>query len=392
MIEKERFLGAASDPSNEMRTILLAPTGRDAELMCSFISRLEKPCEIVRSISQLCVAIAEGAGAAIVAEEALRGDAIQQLEPVLAGQPSWSDFPLILLIAGGRVTAESERLRTLRKPLGNILLVERPARPETLSSTLETALRSRSRQYQIRDQILQAARAQEALLRTEKLAVTGRLAASIAHEINNPLESVTNLLYLMRTESSIDELRVYVSQAEQELARVAEITKHTLRFYKEPTDPVSFNVFAVVQSVLNLFQSRLAAASVHVNVEAPRSPVLIHANPGELRQVLVNLVSNSLDAMRLGGKLYIRVSADSVGATKGDRVRLTVADTGAGIPADLRARIFEPFVTSKGETGTGLGLWVTGELAKKNGWTIRVRSSSGKFRCGTVFSISMAAA
>src|ERR1700749_1642465 len=162
MIEKERFLGAASDPSNEMRTILLAPTGRDAELMCSFISRLEKPCEILRSISQLCVAIAEGAGAAIVAEEALRGDAIQQLEPVLGGQPSWSDFPLILLIAGGRVTAESERLRTLRKPLGNILLVERPARPETLISTLEGALRGRARQYQIRDQIIQASRTHEA--------------------------------------------------------------------------------------------------------------------------------------------------------------------------------------------------------------------------------------
>ena len=105
--------------------------------MSSFISRLEKPCQIVRSISQLCFAIAEGAGAAIVAEEALRGDAIQQLEPVLADQPPWSDFPLILLIAGGRVTAESERSPHFRKPLGNILLIERPARPEHCRALLK---------------------------------------------------------------------------------------------------------------------------------------------------------------------------------------------------------------------------------------------------------------
>src|ERR1700721_884374 len=115
--------------------------------------------------------------------------------------PSWSDFPVVLLTVSGRVTVESERLRELRRPLGNLFLLERPIRPETLLSTLEIALRGRQRQYQIGDQIDQYARAQAALLRSEKLAVTGRLAASIAHEINNPLEAVTNLLFLLRTES-----------------------------------------------------------------------------------------------------------------------------------------------------------------------------------------------
>jgi signal transduction histidine kinase len=391
MTKKEKLLGSATEQPNEMQTIVFAPTGRDAELMSNFISRLGKQSHTVHSISELCFAIASGAGAAIVAEEALRGDAIQQLEPVLADQPSWSDFPLILLIAGGRVTVESERLRALRKPLGNILLVERPARPETLSSTLETALRSRARQYQIRDQICQAARAQVALIRSEKLAITGRLAASIAHEINNPLEGVVNLLYLMRTESSIEQLRLYLSQAEQELARVSEITKHTLRFYKEPVKPVEVDVITAVDSVLNLYQSRLAAC-VRVKVTAPRSPASIHASPGELRQVLANLVGNALDAMRFGGSLYIRVSVDSFGPMGKKRVRLTVADTGPGIPANILSNIFEPFVTSKGETGTGLGLWVTAELAKKNKWTIKVRSRSGELRCGTVFSIVMAGA
>ena len=391
-MREEISLGSVSEQRSEMRTIVFAPTGRDAELMSSFIARLGKQCIIVRNVSELCSAIAEGAGAAIVAEEALRGDAIRQLEPPLANQPSWSDFPLILLIAGGRVTAESERLRSLRKPLGNILLVERPARPETLSSTLETALRSRARQYQIRDQILQAAQAQEALIKSEKLAVTGRLAASIAHEINNPLEGVTNLLYLMRTEISIDTLRLYIAQAEQELARVSEITKHTLRFYKEPNNPINIDVCTVVDSVLKLYQSRLTAADIHVQVKVPRSPTIVKCNPGELRQILANLLGNSLDAMRLGGELQIRISVDGTGPGQCRRVRLTVADTGPGIPKYLLSKIFEPFVTSKGETGTGLGLWVTGELAKKNGWLIRVRSRSGELRGGTIFSIVMAAA
>jgi signal transduction histidine kinase len=390
MTLKEDGMGSAAEESDEMRTIVFAPTGRDAELLSGFISRLGKLFHIVRSVQELCSAIVIGAGAAIVAEEALRGDAIRQLEPVLANQPSWSDFPLILLIAGGRVTAESERLRALRLPLGNILLVERPARPETLSSTLETALRSRARQYQIRDQIRQAARAQEALIKSEKLAVTGRLAASIAHEINNPLEGVVNLMYLMRSEDSIENLRGYLSQAERELARVSEITKHTLRFYKEPTNPVNVEVSTVVDSVVNLYQSRLAAAGVDVEVRVPKAG--IHGNQGELRQILANLVGNSLDAMRLGGKLHIRVSMDSFGsATRVKRVRLTVADTGPGIPQALLPKIFEPFVTSKGETGTGLGLWVTSELAAKNGWKIRVRSKSEGLRRGTIISIIMAA-
>src|SRR6201999_1234452 len=126
-------------------------------------------------------------------------------------------------------------------------------------------------------------------------------------------------------------------------------------------NPVNVDVFSVVSSVLNLYQPRLAAASVHVEVRAPRSPAVIHANPGDLRQILANLVGNSLDAMRLGGSLHIRVSADSAGPNKSNRVRLTVADTGPGIPDSLRAKIFEPFVTSKGETCTGLGLWVSDE-------------------------------
>jgi signal transduction histidine kinase len=372
----------------ETRTIVLAPTGRDAQLICAVIERVGKPAFIANSISDLCHEIREGAGAAIVAEEACGGDAVAQLQPVFSEQPPWSDFPLILLVAGGRVTAESERLRQLRQPLGNVLLLERPIRPETLLSTLEMAIRGRQRQYQIRDQIQQAELAQEALRRSEKLAVTGRLAASIAHEINNPLESVTNLLYLARSEPSQDVVRQYITLADQELARVTEITKHTLRFYREPSQPSTVDLVKVLDSVLSLYSSRLNAAGVQVNRQIRTSSVLLTTSLGELRQVIANIIGNALDAMRTGGRLAVRISTEEDSWRSGrSTARLTIADNGSGIPQQLITRIFEPFVTTKGETGTGLGLWVTAELARKNGWTIRVRSCAHPPRSGTTFSI-----
>jgi signal transduction histidine kinase len=345
-------------------------------------------CHQVNTVEGLCLEIERGAGAVIVSEEGLVGSAITKLRRVVEQQPPWSDFPLILLTVGGAVTAESERLRELRRPLGNIFLLERPIRPETLLSTLEIALRGRQRQYQIRDQMHQYARAQEALRRSEKLAVTGRLAASIAHEINNPLEAVTNLLFLMRSSPDPSKFHAYLAQADQELARVAEITRHTLRFYREPSHPVDTEVAAVLRSVLVLYNSRLAGANVEVQIEVAAPFATILASPGELRQVIANIVGNAIDAMRHGGRLRIRVSEQS--ARGGfPRVRLSIADTGSGIPASLLPAIFEPFVTTKGETGTGLGLWVTGEIIRRNGWNIQVRSQCGPGQSGTAFSITM---
>ncbi len=254
------------------------------------------------------------------------------------------------------MTAESERLRELRRPLGNLFLLERPIRPETLLGTLEIALRGRKRQYQIRDQMQQYAKAQEALRRSEKLAVTGRLAASIAHEINNPLEAVTNLLYLIRTNPSSEALQKYLDDADQELARVTEITKQTLRFYREPNRPVATEVEAVLHSVLVLFTSRLSAANVIVEPEIRSSGVAVLSSPGELRQVIANLIGNSIDAMRSGGRLRIRISRERACRRDGVQcVRLTIADKGAGIPQELLPDIFEPFVTTKEGNRNRLG-------------------------------------
>ncbi len=376
--------------SHDSRTIVLAPTGKDSVLIAGLLGRRGMPCHVAASVEELCLEIERGAGAAILSEEALSETAITRLRAVIDEQPPWSDFPLVVLTVGGRVTIQSERLRALRQPLGNVFLLERPIRPETLLSTLEIALRGRLRQYQIREQIAQYSRAQEALRRSEKLAVTGRLAASIAHEINNPLEAVTNLLYLMRDCGDAEKSKGYLASADQELARVAEITRHTLRFYREPSHPVDTQVESVLGSVLVLYHSRMAAASVEADVEifAPEARVL--ASPGELRQVIANLVGNAIDAMRHGGRLRLRLSEES-GPGK-PRVRLTIGDTGSGIPRSLLPTIFEPFVTTKGETGTGLGLWVTGEILRRNGWKMQVRTRHGALRSGTVFSLVMPAA
>jgi signal transduction histidine kinase len=370
-----------------LRTIIVAPTGKDGRLIAALLERQSMACHIADSVAAGCEAMLEGAGAAIISEEAFVGGSIRPLLQVLRHQPPWSDFPVILLTVSGRVTLESERLRELRRPLGNLFLLERPIRPETLLSTLEIALRGRQRQYQIRDQIQQYALAQAALLRSEKLAVTGRLAASIAHEINNPLESVTNLLYLMRGNLPPEQRKQFLAEAEQELARVTEITKQTLRFYREPSQPTATDVSAVLDSVLRLHGSRLRAAGVKVHSEILSETVTVLSTPGELRQILANIIGNATDAMRQGGCLTIRISNRKQWQRTGCCVRLTIADNGTGIPPDVLPTIFEPFVTTKGETGTGLGLWVTSQIVKKNGWKIRVRSSRNPARRGTVFSL-----
>lgn len=373
------------------RVIVVAPTGRDASLLADLLRKAGYICEVCPSIGEGCAAIRAGAGAGIIAEESLDPERVAELSDTLRDQPPWSDFPLILLTVSGEVTFRSQRRRAMREPLGNVFLLERPVRPETLISTVENALRSRKRQYEMRDQLQQFSQAQEALRKSEKLAVAGRLAASIAHEINNPLESVTNLLFLMRTANPAN-YAAHLKQAEQELARVTEITKQTLHFYREPARPGPVNVMPVLESVLALYHPRVASAGVHVQREF-QTAIPILAAPGELRQVFSNLIINAVDAMRHGGRLIIRTRSASDPANPAIRgVRVSIADNGVGISKEILHRIFEPFITTKGETGTGLGLWVTAEIVHKLGGHVRVRSRvssqpNDRATIKTVFSI-----
>jgi len=227
--------------------------------------------------------------------------------------------------------------------------------------------------------------AAEALRKAEKLAVAGRLAASIAHEINNPLESVTNLVYLLRSTPLNDEGKRYVQLAEQELARVSAMATQTLKFYRDTNKAVLVDVRELLESVLALYGPRLTAADIRVMREFDTSRGVV-AKAGELRQLFANLVGNAIDAMRAGGTLRLRVRQAATHPFP-HHVRVSVADTGTGIPYELRSKVFEPFISTKGDTGTGLGLWVSKEIIENHGGAIRLRSSTNPHRHGTTFSV-----
>ncbi len=371
----------------QLRVLVVAPTGRDGPLICSLLRTEDVLCANLPTAETARIQLKLGAGAIILTEEALTLPDIGQWTKELAVQPSWSDLPIILLTVAGAVDHENQRNVLFRRPLGNLILLERPVRPETLVSTVQAALRSRSRQYQVREYLVENLRAEEALRTAEKLAVAGRLAASIAHEINNPLEAVVNLLYLVGSSSSLEESKCYAQTAMDELARVSEIVTQTLRFHREPNKPVMVRVPEIVDSALVLYQARLASAQIVLEKDFRECPPIL-ARSGELRQLILNLVGNAVDAMARGGTLKIRIT--NVRKYNNDTragIRLTVADSGSGIPPAIKKKLFEPFVSTKGNNGTGLGLWVSSGIVRKHGGTIQVKSSALSPVTGTVFSI-----
>ena len=233
----------------------------------------------------------------------------------------------------------------------------------------------------IRD-ITNRKQAERALLQNEKLASVGRLASSIAHEINNPLEAVTNLLYLLQLRVADEETNSLVTKAQRELDRVAHIATHTLRFHKQSSDRTEVDLHSVAGSVLELYQVRFENSGIAViNDSAEASPFLCFE--GELRQILFNLVSNAFDAMRAGGRLVLRCRDVTLHPSCQRGIRITVADSGSGMDKDTLRQVFEPFFSTKGIGGTGLGMWITKDLVKKNEGTIRIRSSVRPGRSGT---------
>jgi PAS domain S-box-containing protein len=233
-------------------------------------------------------------------------------------------------------------------------------------------------------------RGEEALRKTEKLAATGRLAASIAHEINNPLEAITNLLYLLSNHTNLPEPALsYVVMAEHEVRRISEITQQTLRFYRQSTLPARANLSELLDSVLSLHHGRLRNLGITVERKYD-STIDIYCFAGELRQVFANLIGNAIDAMSAGGRLVVRARGSRDWSNpERTGVRFQVADTGSGMKPGVKEHIFEPFFTTKEVTGTGLGLWVSSEIVAKHKGTVRVRSrsESPNGQTGTIFEL-----
>ena len=233
----------------------------------------------------------------------------------------------------------------------------------------------------------QQKRAEVALIQSEKLAAVGRLAASISHEINNPLEAVTNLIYLARQDQGIsEEVRAFLTTADQELSRVSQIVSHTLRFYRQSTNASAISAEELLAPTLGLYSGRIANAGIDLSVQHQRSG-LIRCYEGEIRQVLNNLVANAIESMKLGGRLIVRSRPSRFWSTGQQGVRITIADNGQGIEPKVLARIFEAFFTTKGLNGTGLGLWISMGIVTKHRGRLQVSSSAVPERSGTVFSL-----
>jgi PAS domain S-box-containing protein len=224
--------------------------------------------------------------------------------------------------------------------------------------------------------------AEQALIRAEKLAATGRMASTMAHEINNPLGAALNSLYLATLDEGISEATTqYLDLAQRELLRVAQITKQTLGFYRETGLPTKVNLREVTSSVVELYRPKLRNKDIKVELRC-RKDASIFGVEGEVQQIISNLLSNSIDAVSQQGCIRLRVEGPMTLDGGRPIMRLTIADNGGGIQPQHLSQIFEPFFSTKDSTGTGLGLWVTQQLVKKQHGKIRARSKVGT---GTVF-------
>jgi len=229
--------------------------------------------------------------------------------------------------------------------------------------------------------ITEARKTEEALRKSEQLAAAGRLAASIAHEINNPLEAVTNLLYLMTMDSDVKgDTRQLLETADRELRRLSHIAARSLKFYRQHTAPVLSSLDELIESVLFFYETEINMRKIRLERRYRAAPQVLY-HPGEFRQVIANLIGNALDALSRHGRLVVAVRPcrDAAGRPG---VAVTVADNGSGMDREMLDRLFHPFATTKGEAGTGLGLWVSKGILDKHHTKIAVRSRRNS---GTVF-------
>lgn len=384
------------------RVLILAPVGRDAPAMARLLIERGFMARVCEGSAELRACTMEGAGALLLTDEALELPQLPEFLGQLQVQPSWSELPLIILTHGGEPRV-ARLLESVAAAAGGITLLERPLGMATLVRTIEVAVRSRRRQYQVRDLIAESASQIEALKenqriirmqeerlrRVERLAAAGQLAASLAHEINNPLEAVTNTLYILQNFSGLSaEATAVVNTAANEIARVSRIVKQSLSYYRVGKVPKETNLAQILEESLGIFKEKFQKAALQVSTRI-RPETVVFGFSDEIRQAIDNLLLNAIEATPRGGRLVVRLrrSTDHQDRKQPGVARLTIADTGSGISADQLSRLFEPFFTTKAEKGNGLGMWVVQGIVTKHEGSIRIRSSTGYCSSGTVVSI-----
>ncbi len=335
-------------------------------------------CEhiVVGSVEAFLSALETGPVALVLASESVLAEAVEQLSAL-----ENADHPAIPLIA---FVSSEDKPRLLATSGSRVFDVVDVSELDRLAFSVKRAVTANSAYEALK---LEHDAAKELLLSGQKSIAIGRLLASIAHEINNPLEAISNLLYLgQRNLSNRDEVARCLRLAEEELQRVGDITKQILHFHRDTKSLQEVRLDDVLESIVSLYRNRLEMRQIEV-VRQYRSRTSILAHPGELRQAFSNLVANAIDAMPRGGRLTLRVRD-----TLHCKPAVTIADQGEGIGPGALPHLGELLFTTKGEGGTGFGLWVTYQILKKYGASVRVHSSTRMGRSGTTFMLCFAGA
>jgi PAS domain S-box-containing protein len=308
-----------------------------------------------------------------------QGQPIQKVFPIFNEQTHKPvENPVARVLASGRIMGLANHT-VLQRSDGTLVPIEDSAAP-----IFDDQKKLRGVVMVFRDVTLEK-HSQDVMRKAEKLAAAGRLAATVAHEINNPLEAVCNLIYIVRhTPDLPEEVQGYLHMAEQELDRVSHITRQTLGFYRDSSEPEPVQVRAVVESVMKLYDNKMKSKQIAVELKVADCPP-VQGLQGELKQLVANLVSNAADAVGNGGR--IRISVSPAFRAQGNGVEVRVADNGPGVAVENRGRIFEPFFTTKQDVGTGLGLWVSKEIAGRHGGSIEISLDKDNDLGGAVFTV-----
>lgn len=409
----------------EERILVFAPLGRDADVMASVLRRDGLACEVMPDFSALVAAIVAGAGAAILAEEALNGVDSTHLRQWLQGQEPWSDFPFIVLL-GKTIGLQQGAARERLGDLGNLILLERPLNAQTLRSAAVSALRARRRQYQARDvladrertaaslqrsrqelvtlnetlesridertralaqandrlmnEIIERERVQLAMAQYQKMEAVGRLTGGIAHDFNNLLNVVQGSMDLILLMSKDEVAKGRAEIARKACQRGGKLTRQLLAFARNQSlDLRETDIGALFDGVRELVATSLGSRiRLRFDIADDCPPLLADAN--QMEMALLNLAINARDAMPDGGELVFVAACDQPPPgflPPGDYVRIAVTDSGEGMTPELVAKVFEPFFTTKGVKGTGLGLSQVYGMAQQSGGAARILSEPG---------------
>jgi signal transduction histidine kinase/ActR/RegA family two-component response regulator len=380
--------------------LIFAPTGRDPELLAEMLARLQLSARALASIADLCSELGSGAGMVILAEEALTSESVHRLLETIEAQPSWSDIPVLLLTTAAAIARTSQPVLEALRQHTNVTLLERPVHPLTLISAVQSALRARRRQYDVRDYLADRQRSEERVRQAQKMDAVGKLAGGVAHEVNNMMTAVIGFAeYALKQLAPDHAVRPDIEEVIKAGTRAAAVTQQLLAFSRrQPHQPSLLTLQQVIPELGKLLL-RLLGAEHELRIEVPADLPPVLADRNQLEQVLVNLALNARDAMDPGGRLLIEgsvVSIDDATATTpvveirtGRYVRIRVTDSGHGMSAEAREHAFEPFYTTKplGQ-GTGLGLSTVYGIIKQSGGYVWIDSRLGQ---GTTVTVDLPA-